>query len=88
MRQARKWHPQGIGFATEMLGWVGNDFGPPFLTTDGGMTWQVDPFGENINRFRFLGPNLAYAVGRTVYKYSTPTAVVKKTLSEIKAIYR
>jgi photosystem II stability/assembly factor-like uncharacterized protein len=68
---------QGIGFVDDLTGWVG---GFPFLdgtykSTDGGISWQPDNFGENINRFRFLKDTLGYAIGETVYKYSiTPVS--------------
>jgi len=40
-------------------------------TTDGGLSWHLDPIGNNINRFRMLSDTLGYALGRHVYKYST-----------------
>jgi hypothetical protein len=65
---------QGIGFATPSLGWIGGWTGPTYETTDGGSSWQLAGFGQNINRFRMLSPNLGYAVGETVYKYTRDTA--------------
>jgi len=66
---------QGIGFINGSTGWVG---GLPltYRTLDGGDSWQPDSFGQNINRFRILSDELAYAVGRTVYKYSKDTTTV------------
>ncbi len=67
---------QGLGFATEEMGWIGgNSSQPVFQTTDGGETWSSAGFGVRVNRFRFLRPDFGYAVGRTVYKYSSKTAV-------------
>ena len=67
---------QGIGFVTELIGWIGgNSTFPTFQTTDGGETWQSANFGARVNRFRFLNDTLGYAVGRTVYKYSTTAPV-------------
>jgi len=66
---------QGIGFATETLGWIGGAANPTYVTTDGGATWQVDGFGANVNRFRMVSETFGYAVGQTVYRYSDPLAV-------------
>ncbi|MCZ6819296.1 MAG: T9SS type A sorting domain-containing protein [Calditrichaeota bacterium] len=77
---------QGVGMITESLGWAGGGQ-QTYETTDGGVTWQVADFDlNNVNRFRFFGDTLAYAVGKKVYKYSaqTPTAVShrRKTMPE------
>lgn len=72
---------EGIGFATESLGWVGGWTGPTYETTDGGASWHLAGFGIYVNRFRFLSPALAYSVGRTVYKY-TETVDVADALRE------
>lgn len=67
---------QGIGFLTEDVGWVGgNSSRPTFETRDGGETWRSARFGSRVNRFRFLGDTLGYAVGRKVYRYDTVSAV-------------
>lgn len=60
---------EGIGFLTEQIGWIGGWDFPTEETTDGGLTWHDAGFGYNTNRFRFLSPTLAYAVGARVYKY-------------------
>lgn len=67
---------QGIGFLSEVEGWIGGwEFNTEF-TGNGGNTWSPAGFGFNVNRFRFLGPHLGYACGRKVYKYqSEPSAV-------------
>jgi photosystem II stability/assembly factor-like uncharacterized protein len=68
------YYVQGIGFATETLGWIGgNVTQPTYVTHDGGETWTPEPFGARVNRFRFLGDSLGYAVGRSVYKYEADT---------------
>jgi len=70
------YYVQGIGFATETLGWVGgNSTLPTWQTTDGGLTWAPQPFGVRVNRFRMLSDTLGYAVGQGVYKYSRTPAV-------------
>ena len=67
---------QGVGFATENLGWLGGWSGPTYETTDGGDSWNLAGFGMWINRFLFLSDTLGYAVGQTVYKYSTDSVSV------------
>ena len=69
---------QGIGFINDSVGWVGgrnSQYGlaPVYIykTTDGGISWNPDYWGENINRFRFMSDTLAYFSGKTIYKYST-----------------
>ena len=64
---------QGIGFADSLNGWISGFTltDKTYQTTDGGLSWFEDDFGKIINRFRFLSDTLAYAVGQTVYKYST-----------------
>ena len=67
---------QGIGFIDETTGWIGgNSTYPTLETTDGGETWHSADFGARVNRFRFLGDSLAYAVGREVYKFDRTTSV-------------
>ncbi len=61
---------QGLGFIDENNGWIGgNSSFPTFVTSDGGDSWVSADFGVRVNRFRFLGDSLGYAVGQTVYKY-------------------
>ncbi|MFN0151241.1 MAG: FlgD immunoglobulin-like domain containing protein [bacterium] len=59
---------QGIGFADDMVGWIGGST-PMYATTDGGETWQTETWGQNVNQFCFTSDSLAYAVGKKVYKY-------------------
>jgi photosystem II stability/assembly factor-like uncharacterized protein len=67
---------EGIGFVTPSLGWIGGWGGPTYESTDGGESWQLAGFGQYINRFRFLGENVGYAVGQNVYKYTSSTTAV------------
>ncbi len=68
---------QGLGFVDERNGWIGgNSSFPSYQTKDGGATWQSAGFGASMNRVRFLGDTLGYAVGRTVYKYTRPATQV------------
>ena len=76
---------QGLGFINEDVGWIGgNSSRPTFETRDGGETWSSAGFGSRVNRFRFLGDSVAYAVGRRVYKYETQSSVFAE-LDEIPA---
>lgn len=60
---------QGIGFVNEKQGWIGgNSTEPVYTTSDGGETWQSDVIRPRLNRFRFLGDSLGFAVGRSVYR--------------------
>jgi len=61
---------QSIAFASDTLGWIGG-YKLTYETSDGGSTWRLVNWGEYINRFRMFGDSLGYAVGRTVYKYSS-----------------
>lgn len=61
---------QGIGFSTPEHGWVGGYISGFYETMDGGNTWDYKDIGGNYNRFYFLNPDLAYASGASVYKYS------------------
>lgn len=65
---------QGIGFAGDSLGWMGGHSGKAYATTDAGASWHPAGFGSNLNRFRFLSDTLAYAAGKTVYKYAVVRA--------------
>lgn len=77
---------QGIGFIDENTGWIGgNSTNPTLQTLDGGDTWFSADFGSRVNRFRFIGDSLAYAVGRSVYKYTTQTSVGTEAPASIDA---
>ncbi len=66
---------EGVGFATENVGWMGGDF-TTYETSDGGSTWFPATFGRSINRFRMLSDTLGYACGERVYKFSRDSTVV------------
>lgn len=75
---------QGIGFVDEQNGWIGgNSSFPSYQTQDGGATWQSAGFGASMNRVRFLGDTLGYAVGRTVYKYTKSATRVAEAEHEL-----
>ncbi len=61
---------QALGFITPDHGWVGGHNSGFFETTDGGETWTPVFTGQNLNRIFIISPNLAYASGHTLYKYS------------------
>ncbi len=79
---------QGIGFVDERNGWIGGTSAfPSYQTTNGGETWQPAGFGVRMNRVRFLGDTLGYAVGREVYKYTnTSTRVAARAHERPNAI--
>lgn len=67
------YYVQGIGFATDSLGWVGGSSTlAPKETTDGGETWHTLNFGSRVNRIRKVHDSLLFASGTTLYKYSSP----------------
>jgi photosystem II stability/assembly factor-like uncharacterized protein len=71
----------GIGFISDSLGWVAADLA--HATANGGASWEpVDNIGRRINRFRIYSDTLGYAVGRTVYKYSSSGPVSVPTDDE------
>jgi hypothetical protein len=79
----RNYDEEGIGFVNENTGWVGGWTGPTYQTTNGGADWQLAGWGTNVNRFRFFGDTLGYAVGDRVYKYSRGPVGIIPVSSEI-----
>ena len=64
-----------IGFMNIDTGWVGGWFEGAFETFDGGETWGMNYFGNNLNRFYKINDNLAFASGETIYVYSDTTYI-------------
>ncbi len=63
----------GVGFITDEIGWIGGHAKdrPGYRTLDGGKTWQVDAsLGASVNRFRFVGGKVGYAIGASIQKLS------------------
>ncbi|MDX1429456.1 MAG: T9SS type A sorting domain-containing protein, partial [Rhodothermales bacterium] len=78
---------QGIGFIDENRGWIGgNSTSPVFTTSDGGETWQPETIRPRLNRFRFLGDSLGYAVGRSVHKRADWTATAIEQTESVTGI--
>ena len=80
---------QGLGFIDENTGWIGgNSSSPVYVTTDGGESWQPDEIRPRINRIRFLGDSLGYAVGRSAYKIvkQVPTSIDRPTTSDLYSV--
>lgn len=72
---------EGIGFVNGNTGWIGGWWFSTYRTTNGGYTWHSDPWGYNVNRFRFFGDTLGYAVGEKVYKYMRDTTIGISSIS-------
>jgi photosystem II stability/assembly factor-like uncharacterized protein len=65
---------QGLGFVTNSLGWAGGR-GTTTQSDEGGSSWHSHAtIDGRVNRFRFFGDSLGYAVGEFVYKYTDSTA--------------
>ena len=73
---------QGIGFINANVGWVGG-YGNTSITTDGGNTWHLVDFGERLNRFRIFNDTLAYASGRTLYKFTHSEVTAVDEIEEL-----
>jgi len=64
---------EGIGFATESLGWIGGWTGPTYQTTNRGKTWskfELSDSMKNLNRVRKINDTLMYAAGVQIFKYA------------------
>lgn len=72
---------QAVGFISETHGWIGGHTTGLHETTDGGVTWTNLNIGSNLNRIFVVSPNLAYASGKTIYKYTDQT-LGTNTISE------
>lgn len=83
---------EGIGFVNEQTGWVGgwgfsyNE--PNYETTNGGANWHLAGWGINMNRVRFISDTLAYAVGKTVYKYNREPIGIQQISTEVPQQYK
>lgn len=73
---------EGIGFINQNTGWVGRH-GPTYGTTNGGANWTLAPWGEQINRFRFMSDTLGFAVGKSFYKFTQESVGVRNISEEI-----
>ncbi len=74
---------QGIGFVDEKRGWIGgNSTSPVYQTEDGGDTWWAESIRPRLNRFRFVGDSLGYAVGRSVHKLADWSVVAVDPVSD------
>src|SRR5690606_4879638 len=69
---------EGIGFASETLGWT-DGWGSASQTVDGGETWTpVNLQGNYNNRFVMFGDSVGYAAGRTILKYDPAVSGVEQ----------
>lgn len=83
LKAGGSYSPQAIGFVSEHVGWIGAypRFGTlrseaTYKTTNGGLSWTIDPTSKNMNRMRWMNDTLGFAAGNTVYQY-------KKTVTNI-----
>jgi photosystem II stability/assembly factor-like uncharacterized protein len=60
---------QGVAFVDRNRGWAGS-FPTLFATTDGGASWTPLFFGTRVNRIRVVGPDLVFASGDRVYRWT------------------
>jgi len=72
---------QGVGFVNDDLGWLGGHDVTFQVTTDGGATWAPGGDVQNLNRIRVLREDLAFAVGKRVYRYSPLDPTGAETLA-------
>ncbi len=80
---------EGIGFVNDTTGWVGGWSVGMYETTNGGNSWSYLNFGQNLNRFVFLHPDLGYAAGMSIYKFDGLTTTgLHPNDSEIKYIHQ
>ncbi|MDC8004134.1 T9SS type A sorting domain-containing protein [Aureisphaera galaxeae] len=61
---------QAVGFQTPERGWMGGHNTGFYETNDGGETWSSLGLGDNLNRIFWLNPNLGYASGESIYKFT------------------
>jgi photosystem II stability/assembly factor-like uncharacterized protein len=78
---------EGIGFVNDSVGWTGGWSTGMYETTNGGQTWTFLNFGMNLNRFIFLRPDLAYAAGKSIYKFTGLTTDIGNSQPERKDIH-
>lgn len=77
-----------IVFANELLGFLGDDAGSIYSTTDGGQTWTKekipDSFGSPINEIIIVDNSVVFAVGNggRIYKRSLVTSVDDEDVSQ------
>ncbi len=74
---------EGMGFLNDTIGWVGGSSNV-YYTLNGGSTWALQTWGNNLNRFRFLSDTLAYAAGNKIYKMNRNAVGVKQFVHDMK----
>jgi hypothetical protein len=73
---------EGIGFVNDSTGWTGGWSNGMYETMDGGQTWTFVNFGMNLNRYFFLRHDLAYAAGKSIYKFTGLTTNISSPQSK------
>lgn len=72
------YNAQGIGFINDTTGWIGGSIST-HKTTNGGATWALETWGNNVNRFRFFSDTIAYSAGSKIYKFDPSTVSVEES---------
>ncbi len=60
---------QAVGFISPLHGWMGGHNSGFYETTDGGDTWDSLGIGSYLNRIFIIHPGLAYASGKSLYRF-------------------
>jgi len=60
---------EAVSFVSRERGWVGS-FPTLFATANGGASWTPLHFGTRVNRMRVVSPDLVYASGDRVYRWT------------------
>jgi len=87
----RNYVMQGIGFVNENTGWIGgsrNSTLYSYKTTNGGDSWDSVGVLKNVNKFIFLNDTMAFAVGRTIYRFGTNTVNIQQVNSIVPSKFK
>lgn len=78
---------EGIGFLNDTIGWVGGSTNV-YFTNNGGASWTLQTWGDNLNRFQFISDTLAYSAGKKIYKMRlSPAGIVEVENKEMLQLY-
>jgi photosystem II stability/assembly factor-like uncharacterized protein len=78
---------EGIGFVNDTVGWVGGNTNT-YFTQNGGASWTLQTWGNNLNRFRFLSGSVGYSAGQSIYKmHISATGIVELENNDLMKSY-